>query len=426
MSQKFRRIVTGSIALAVGSALLLGYSTTPALAAGPTVCTSTGGSTTTATIGGIRYNIVTFIAGGTFTPAQATSADYLLVGGGGGGGGGSSTTSGGGGGSGRVNISSTRISIPASAQTITVGTGGAIGTQTTRGGTGGTSSIAALATAVGGGGGGAGATTTTGGNGASTGAGGGASAAAAAGATPTFGNVGGAGFTSATSNLRAGGGGGGPGSAGTAATSAQGGGGGTGTTSSFTNASVTYGGGGGGGAATNVGAGGSSNGGSGGAGTNAGVAGVANRGGGGGGGGNGTANKNGGLGGTGLVIIRYPRYCVNASPPTSVAFSSPTMSWAAPAYLPSGQTVASYTVTYRVSTDTTAGNIYARSTSGSILSLNVTGVAQGACTTNNPSGWTCNAGVTLTSGKTYEFRVFAKSSTGTLGQQAAAITYTVP
>lgn len=426
------RVFVALAAVTVSSIALLVAPASPSFAAGPVVCTSTGGnSTTTATIGGIRYNIVSFTSGGTFTPAQATRADYLVVGGGGGGGGSIRRVAGGGGGGGEVLSGS--VAIPASAQTITIGTGGTAGTtSTSRGGTGVASSIAALVVAQGGTGGGAGVTNLTGvaaTSGASAGGGGGAASGTVTGGTATApGFAGGNGITSGTTTNPSGGGGGGQGAIGTNATLANGGAGGAGLPSLITGTSVTRAGGGGGGGNATGGAGANGGGAGGTSAARTGGTATANTGSGGGGAGNGTVNSNqsGGAGGSGIVIIRYPRYCLNISPPTSVSFSSPTMSWAAPLYLPSGQTVASYTVAYRRSTDTTAGNIYARSTSGTSLSINVTGVSQGACNTNNPSGWTCNAGITLTSGETYEFRVFAKSSTGTFGQQAAAITYAVP
>ena len=81
--------------VAVTAAALLGAGTVatltvapagPAFAAPPTVCTATGGTITTDTlIDGIRWNVHVFNSSATFTPAQNTNVQYLVVGGGGGG-----------------------------------------------------------------------------------------------------------------------------------------------------------------------------------------------------------------------------------------------------------------------------------------------------------------------------------------------------
>jgi hypothetical protein len=204
-----------------------------------------------------------------------------------------------------------------------------------------------------------------------------------------------------------------------------GGNGGTGIANSITGSSVTYGGGGGGGARTTAGTGGSGNGGAG-AITGNGIAGTANRGGGGGGGSNTTSGtKSGGAGGTGIVIIRYPRYCLQPSPPTSAALVPPTLSWGAPLYVPSAGPVTSYTVMYMV-TGTTGMNIYARRTSGTATSINITGLTGTACNTlNSGAGWNCLLGETFTTGQTVQFRVFARTATA-LGQMTATFNYVIP
>jgi hypothetical protein len=174
---------------------------------------------------------------------------------------------------------------------------------------------------------------------------------------------------------------------------------------------------------TTFGAGGTGGGGRGGNnGNRPGVAGTVNTGGGGGAG----YLGNGGAGGSGVVIVRYRKFCLNPSPPTSPALSAPTLSWAAPAYVPPSQTVTSFTVTYQAANDTcnaSACGIYAR---GSLsTSVNVTGTTPAACLTNN-SGWTCPmTNGDLVSGQTYYFRVYARTAT-TFGQSTAAFAYTVP
>jgi hypothetical protein len=190
--------------------------------------------------------------------------------------------------------------------------------------------------------------------------------------------------------------------------------------SSITGSAQTFGGGGGGGGAT---AGAGADGGGNGTTSTVGTSGAANRGGGGGGARSTTTSVlNGGAGGTGVVVIRYPRFCLNPSPPTSVAFANPTMSWGAPVYVPASQAVTSYTITYRQSGDTTSGNIYARGSTAT--SLNITGTSTAACASNNP-GWTCGSGISLESGETYEFSVFARTASS-LGQMGPAVTYSVP
>lgn len=425
------------VALGAVSAAVIALLVAPAVEAvppGSPACNATGGNTIGAT--GSTF-VHTFTASGTFTPKQAMTITYLVVGGGGGGGGGAQNTAGGGGGAGEM-ISTTAAVTAGTAYTITVGGGGAGATSgTTRGTVGTPSSIGAplSITAAGGGGGAAGATAITGlnlTNGASAGGGGGAASGTVTGGTASApGGAGGAGRTSSTGANRAGGGGGGDGANGVASpANGSGGNGGAGTSNSITGTSVTYAAGGGGGARTTAGLGVTGVSGNGGLSAANGVAAPANRGGGGGGAGNGStaATRTGGAGGSGVVIIAYPKNAGCFSAPQTPAFSNPTFSWTAPQTTPTGQTVSSYTVVYKRASDTTYGNIYARRVAGqTALSLDITGVDAAACAANNsPTVWTC-VDPDLVSGETYQFKVFARgSAANSFGAMSAAVTYTVP
>lgn len=395
----------------------------PASAAPPTVCTSTGGVTEQQTIDGAPFIVVTFNADDTFTPAQETSIEYLIVAGGGGGGRGNQNLGGGGGGAGGVQVnvgSAVTISTP---QAVVVGIGGTgAATAGVTGGNGGDSSAFGV-TAVGGGGGGS-----TGNNGAGRGvdggSGGGGSSRSArtdpGAGTAGQGSDGGAGREAATD---AGGGGGGNSQVGAAAASATGGNGGDGLTTSAFGPSISVAGGGGGSAITTRGEGGLGGGGAGGrdpAAFRSGTPGTANTGGGGGAG----YRNAGGNGGTGVVKVRYRKFCLNPSAPTSAALNAPTLSWAAPAYVPPSQAITSYTVTYKpVSNVTSSGSIYARGSAAT--TIDITGTTVGACTSGNP-GWTCVLGDgDLESGETYEFRVLARTAS-TLGQMTSTFSYLVP
>lgn len=258
---------------------------------------ATGGTQTTASVGGMTYTVHTFTSTGatTFTVFQTTNVEYLVIAGGGGGGVG---RAGGGGGGGFIEGAMT---MSPGTYTITVGVGGTAGFNDSQGGDGGASSIGALITTVGGGGGG-GWITNTGRNG---GSGGGASSGGASGGTKTPGTATAGTGSNGSSNLNAqyGGGGGG---AGTYAFSAVSQNGGNGCQSQMSGTLTYYSGGGGAGSAGGT----RSSGGLGGGGAGstasgtAATAGTANTGGG-GGGGEGFAGP-GGAGGTGIVIIRYP------------------------------------------------------------------------------------------------------------------------
>ena len=277
-----------------------------------------------ATKGWTADNIVT-----NALPALVVS--YLVIAGGGGGGGShTSYTAGGGGGAGGLRNSfagantggggsaeSTLTLSTATNYTVTVGGGGTIGTVSALGGNG-TNSVFSTITSTGGGGGGSAYENTP--SLSSGGSGGGSTAynntAGARVSNPIQGYAGGTAYGNSTGNGS--GGGGGAGVAGSNGASNAGGNGGNGLSNSITGSAVTYAGGGGGGqwlwafsgtvtpGTGGTGGGGNAAGGSGGNGN----AGTANTGGGGGGGSaNHTAGPstiNGGAGGSGIVILRYP------------------------------------------------------------------------------------------------------------------------
>jgi hypothetical protein len=282
---------------------------------------ATGGDSVT-TDGTYWYH--TFLSSGTFTPTEALTADYLVVAGGGAGG--HWQNSGGGGGSGGLrctigatggggSLESAVALTNGTAYTVTVGAGGATaGSYQVAGAQGSNSSISGSAlttiTSIGGGGGGSGfgnnnGDATTGGSG-----GGGWAidgnmySNVGAAETPNQGYAGGNGVISGSYGFS--GGGGGAGEAGNTDGQGQGG---DGVATSISGTSTTYAGGGGGGkddrAGGTPGDGGDGGGGRGGGGsgnrsaTNA----TANTGSGGGGGG--ASGTTVGLGGSGIVIVRY-------------------------------------------------------------------------------------------------------------------------
>jgi hypothetical protein len=288
---------------------LAAVGTTPAIAP-----FATGGDSVT-TDG--TYWIHTFLSSGTFTPAKTLSCDYLVVAGGGGGGaqdgGGYGAQGGGGAGGLRSTVTATggggslesAISVTAQAYTVTIGGGGAGSTAASAKGSNGSNSVFSTITSTGGGGGGSG-TSGDGANGGSGGGGGWDGVGTQAGGTGTA-NQGYAGGSQNADTSEAGAGGGGAGATGTSKTTGiNGGAGGAGVSTSISGSSISYAGGGGGGAYIS-GSGGSATFGGGGGGANgaAGAAGTVNRGGGGGGAG-GSSNADGGAGGSGIVIVRYP------------------------------------------------------------------------------------------------------------------------
>ena len=243
-----------------------------------------------------------FLSSGFFTPISSLSCDVLTIAGGGG-------ADAGGGGAGGVVYSSSN-SLTATNYLVVIGAGGNRGISDNNGSQGNNSQFGSLTAAIGGGYGAGGAVgQVTGGNG---GSGGGAGAAQGATTVTASGGTGSQGFNggSISSTSRAGAGGGGAGQAGSNGSTNTGGVGGNGinTYSSWhtaTNTGVSgYIAGGGAGTSTSTttksgGLGGGGNGG-GDSGTSA-TSGVANTGSGGGGDRANTA----GLGGSGIVIIRY-------------------------------------------------------------------------------------------------------------------------
>jgi hypothetical protein len=261
-----------------------------------------------------------FLANGTFVPETTLTCDILTVGGGGGGGG---YYSGGGGGAGGVLYTQSQSLTSSSLYLATIGGGGYSG-GTAPGSNGGNGLNSTLIggsvnlTALGGGYGGNGGTAPTqqqraGSTGGSGGGGGGDTNPGAFGTgTAGQGNNGGVGI--ASSRSYAAGGGGGAGSSGADGSATGNGGSGTNSYSSWLSATnlgvggyIAAGGGGGSQGSGIFGTGGSGGGGNGSSsvsqsGVN-GAGGVANTGSGGGGGGG--ASVYGGIGGTGLIIIRY-------------------------------------------------------------------------------------------------------------------------
>jgi hypothetical protein len=255
------------------------------LGGGVSYGTATGGSSSSITVGGLNYTLLTFTTDGTLTVTKSGLFDVLLVAGGAGSAGGSSGggSGGGGGGGGVMGITSTMTLYLDANQTIDVGAGGAgsvantrtttnnglqsaIGTKVSVAGGGyGSLSLGDLAGGAGGSGGGAaydninavagvgGRTVQTsvgnngGGSSAFQAAGGGGGASSAGGAAvTTTGGAGGngidiSGFISGATYYAGAGGGGGGGTGG-----AAGNGGVAGKTSGTGNAGVNYGAGGGG------------------------------------------------------------------------------------------------------------------------------------------------------------------------------------
>ena len=303
-------------------------------------------------VGGDAVHV--FSASGTFVVSKPVTARILVVGGGGAGGYGY----GGGGGGGAV-VDTNEVALAAGTYDVVVGAGGspndslrAVGYR------GGASSVSlggtALVSALGGGGG-AGGNTGAGTADAGTGGGSTANAGNSAGLQGGRGGAGGNKTYSAHSGNAAGGGGGAGGDGedgdntvgvwgGSAWTApCQSGAGGPGVESDITGVSRTYGGGGGGGAGggtTPTGGAGRDGGGDGpavGSETPAG-AGEDGRGGGGGGGGNKDANRSGGRGGSGLVVIRYALSQATISADAPVILSATSVRLSGALALPGGGT----------------------------------------------------------------------------------------
>ncbi|NDE44173.1 MAG: hypothetical protein EB073_07765, partial [Burkholderiaceae bacterium] len=243
-----------------------------------------------------------YVYNNTVIPQELT-VEYLAIAGGGGGGG----FGGGGGAGGRLTSSSYKL-IYGKTYNLTIGAGGT-------GGTGGASTSGTNTSLISSGlasinaiGGGSGLSynysTTYGASVGGSGGGGSPGASGTAGQGNSGGNWSGAPYYSH-------GGGGGAGAAGSNGGASGGGAGGSGASSSITGSAVIYAGGGGGGGYCNYPAGGAGGSGGGGAGGNqsaaSGSAGTTNTGGGGGGGGEGcgSVRRNGGNGGSGILIIAY-------------------------------------------------------------------------------------------------------------------------
>jgi len=263
--------------------------------------TATGGSSSSITVGGQNYTLLTFTSSSTLTVTKAGLFDVLVCSGGAGGAAGISNVSGGGGGAG--GILQATVYLDANT-TIQIGAGGA---DSTSGSSSAIDSTArSLSVAGGGRGGGRGGSfdafeSALGGSG-----GGGASIdsgrnlGSASMAPSISGSAGGDGVAAASSG---GGGGGGAAAVGSAGVSTTGGAGGAGfDVSAFIGGASLFKCGGGGGGGATGGAGGSSVGAAGGS-NAAGNAAAANTGSGGGGAGFG-ATRVGGAGGSGIVFIR--------------------------------------------------------------------------------------------------------------------------
>jgi hypothetical protein len=256
--------------------------------------TATGGTSSSITVSGVNYTLLTFTSSSTLTVTKEGLFDVIVCGGGAGGGRGLDANNRGGGG-GAGGIMEETVYLDAN-QTVTIGAGAAQNTPGTGSSVGG---LRGIATA--GGGHGAYEPDFQSGAGASGGGGsrGNATTGGASFNNAVSGHAGGAG-SGGTPN--GGGGGGGAGAAGSAASGTTGGAGGTGyDVSAFIAGSSLFKCGGGGGGGTTGGAGGSSVGGAGGSGTVGGSA-AANTASGGGGGG---SSSNGGSGGSGIVYVRF-------------------------------------------------------------------------------------------------------------------------
>ena len=260
---------------------------------------ATGGTATTSG----AYEIRTFTSSGTLTVSDGGSLDYLVVGGGGGGGG----QSGGGGGGGEFRTGSFSVA-PDEIFTVTRGAGGGVNGND-RGSNGVTSSLISGSNSVsafGGGGGGAILNNGRGNGGANTGSAGGNGWNSAFTNSPVVaGGNGGTGGQWGLEDRGGGGGGGAGGNGGNGVLNSSGGNGGVGLSSSISGVATFYAGGGGGATPNNnvSGLGGLGGGGKGGAGYDGhtpATAGAPNTGGGGGG-----ADDGPGIGGSGIVIVRY-------------------------------------------------------------------------------------------------------------------------
>ena len=290
---------SGSLALAQyggGYSLCLSASTFTFFSLGGiSYGTASGGSSSSITVGGVNYTLLTFTTDGTLTVSKSGLFDVLLVGGGGGGGTRITDASGGGGGAGQ--LIQQQIYLTVGTYTADVGAGGANRTN------GLASQIGTALNGVSATGGGFGAQYNDSNFAGAGGSGGGAYQNAGF-AMGLGGNNGGIGV-GVPPNYSAGGGGGYGAVGSNAPNATTGGAGGAGyDVSAFIGGSALFkAGGGGGGATTTGGAGGSGVGGAGGGGAS-GTAAGANTGSGGGGGGVNTTGV-GGAGGSGIIYVRF-------------------------------------------------------------------------------------------------------------------------
>ena len=294
----------------------LGYvssQTTDTIFAG-TYGTATGGTSSSITVGGTNYTLLSFTSDGNLVVSTAGLFDICLVGGGAGGGSSTSANfSGGGGGAGGIVLET--LFLDAATYAVDIGAGG-VGATTAVAGTNGAGSslnnTARSFSVVGGGFGAwnqAGVANRPGNPGASGGGGSGgitnANATGLASLFPTI--IGFAGGNGATSSNQAAAGGGGAGAVGVNAVTTTAGAGGAGfDVSAFIGGSALFKAGGGGGGAPTGGVAGDGGSSVGGAGTTNGTgnAAAANTGSGGGGAGSG-ASSSGGAGGSGIVYVRF-------------------------------------------------------------------------------------------------------------------------
>jgi hypothetical protein len=289
---------SGSLALAqYGGGTLLFTSASAATffsGAGSSYGTATGGSSSSITVDGIAYTLLTFTTDSNLVVTKAGLFDVLLVGGGGGGGKNSGGGGGGGGGTGQLVQAS--MYLTAATHLVDVGAGGAfisVGSPSKIGAT-----YPDAISANGGGNGASGAASV---REAMCGGGSGMNSPVVFTSLAGFGQFGGGiGFAGGDFG---GGGGGGTSAAGNAGTTSVGGVGGAGTDiGTYLGAGATLVGGGGGGSNGSNATGSAGGTGGGGASGSTPVAGTANTGSGGGAGANGT---NGAAGGSGVVYVRF-------------------------------------------------------------------------------------------------------------------------
>ena len=253
-----------------------------------------GGTVTTITENGTTYRVHTFTTSGTLSVVEGGVVEVLVVAGGGGGG----VCYGGGGGAGGVKYDNSYDLTAGQSVTVTVGNGGTNQVdQVGNGGPGGNSVFGSITTTGGGYGGGV--CGNQGGNGGSGGGGSGTGGSSIAGGNGVAGQG-----NNGNSSIFEGGGGGGGASSGGLSQDRQGG---NGILFSINGTPTYYGGGGSGGGFTLL-DGGLGGGGKGGIALAPGVADATTNTGGGGGGSIISGSGTSGLGGSGIVIVRYPIY----------------------------------------------------------------------------------------------------------------------